>query len=431
VTGFAPRFAIKGDGLKRIAILHYAGPPTVGGVESTIAYHAASLSKLGYQVRIISGTQQPEITTRANTSIETYTSSLFSSTDQEILQIKAWLDRGEVPDTFQQLVERITKELELALDSCDVCIAHNVLSLNKNLPLSTALARLHAQNNFKLISWSHDLAWTNEQYRGELYEAYPWQLLSNTWPNTTYVTVSEPRRKELATLLDVSPESIHVVVPGVDLAKFFHWTPVTQRLGASLRLLDADGILLLPARITRRKNIALGLRILAEVRRQSGRDFRLIVTGPPGPHNPSNPGYLGELLALSQDLKIEPYAHFLYAYGQGKDPLIPDDDTMSNLYQLSDALLFPSTQEGFGIPMLEAGIAGLPIFCSDIPALRTTGLNDANYFDPFHDSPSTIANRLLSVLDSSAAARLRVRVRQLYRWDAIIREQVVPLLETP
>jgi glycosyltransferase involved in cell wall biosynthesis len=201
-------------------------------------------------------------------------------------------------------------------------------------------------------------------------------------------------------------------------------------LNATLSLLDADGLLLLPARITRRKNIALGLRVLAELRDQSGRDVRLIVTGPPGPHNPSNPGYLGELLALSKDLNIEPYAHFLYAYGQGDDPLIPDDDTMSNLYQLSDALLFPSTQEGFGIPMLEAGLAGLPIFCADIPALRTTGLNDAHYFDPLQDSPSIIANRLLSVLDNSAAARLRIRVRQSYRWDVIIREQVVPLLET-
>jgi hypothetical protein len=39
----------------RVAILHYAGPPIVGGVESTIYHHALALSHRGYQVEVVAG----------------------------------------------------------------------------------------------------------------------------------------------------------------------------------------------------------------------------------------------------------------------------------------------------------------------------------------------------------------------------------------
>jgi glycosyltransferase involved in cell wall biosynthesis len=200
-------------------------------------------------------------------------------------------------------------------------------------------------------------------------------------------------------------------------------------LAERLRLLDADGILLLPARITRRKNIELGIKVLHAMRDLSGRDYRLVVTGPPGPHNPANPGYLGELLKLRQELGVEDAVHFLYAYGEGEQQLVPDDDTMSNLFTLADALLFPSTQEGFGIPIIEAGLAGIPVFCADIPPLRRTGQNDAYYFDPVKGAPRDIAATIVATLDVNAPHRLRVRVRKQYRWDVLIRTHVVPLVE--
>jgi hypothetical protein len=71
----------------------------------------------------------------------------------------------------------------------------------------------------------------------------------------------------------------------------------------------------------------------------------------------------------------------------------------------------------------------LPVFCADIPVLRNTGQRDATYFDPLRDPPATIATRILDTLDASPTYRLCVRVRQYYRWDVLIREFLVPLLE--
>lgn len=406
-----------------IAILHYASAPTVGGVESTITAHALGLHALGHRVRVVTGAGgafHPEIDIWLNPRI--------GSTAPDILALKAQLDRGVIPESFAATVDQLADELRRAFAGCDAVIAHNIPTFNKNLPLTAALERVTRDRTFRLIAWCHDLAWTNPQYQGELYERKPYTLLKQVWENTNYVTVSEARREELAALLGVPHDQIIVAVPGIDPAAFFAWTVTMRRLNDVLRLNDADALLLVPARLTRRKNIELAIRILAETRAFSQKDYRLIVTGPPGPHNPTNPGYLGELLALRDTLDVRESVHFLYQYGDDNAPLIPDDATMANLYNTCDALLFPTLQEGFGIPMLEAGLAGIPIFAADLPPLRATGGANAHYFDPVYAEPVDIAQRIVEFLENNLQHRLRRQVRQHYRWDAILRQTVIPLV---
>jgi len=414
-----PLSAHLGKSLPRIAILHYASPPGIGGVESTMAHHAQGLANLGYPVRVISGAGES-----FNPNVETIIHPLFGSRDPRILAVKHELDQGITSGTFDALVNDIEALLRQALDGCEVCIVHNIHTMNKNLALTAALHRLSGP---RMIAWCNDLAWTNPLYHDELRGGYPWTLLSQAWPNTRYVTISQSRQTELAALLQIPIEAIPVLTPGIDVAQFLNWTPTTRFLEAKLALLDADKLLLLPARLTRRKNIGLALHVIAELRRVSGEDSRLIVTGPPGPHNPANPGYLGELLGLRKALGLENAAHFLYDLTE--PPLIPDDPTMSNLYQLADGLFFPSLQEGFGIPILEAGIVGLPVFCSDLPPFRESGHEDVVFFDPEHDQPERIAALIYAYFSDNPRQRLKGRVRHHYRWDVIIRQQLVPLFE--
>lgn len=58
-----------------------------------------------------------------------------------------------------------------------------------------------------------------------------------------------------------------------------------------------------------------------------------------------------------------------------------DDQTLADLYATCDFFVFPSLDEGFGLPLLEAAHFGAPTAASDIPAFREVG-TAAVYFDP-------------------------------------------------
>ena len=140
-------------------------------------------------------------------------------------------------------------------------------------------------------------------------------------------------------------------------------------------LLAASPLLLLQVRITERKNIELAIQTLAVLRSQFPA-AKLVVTGPLGPHNPANTAYFQKLTALRSGLDLESAVVFLVEHSSEYLP----DAVIADFYRLADALFLPSREEGFGIPLLEAGLAGLPVFCADIPALRELGGDNAAYF---------------------------------------------------
>ena len=51
------------------------------------------------------------------------------------------------------------------------------------------------------------------------------------------------------------------------------------------------------------------------------------------------------------------------------------------------ALLMPSFTEGLGLPLMEAGLMGVPAVVSDLPALREIGARGTLYLDPL-DGPA-------------------------------------------
>ena len=209
---------------------------------------------------------------------------------------------------------------------------------------------------------------------------------------------------------------------------FYRCNCLVTRLIRAYGLLEADCVFLLPARLTRRKNIELGLHWLAAVREQSGWDARLVVTGPPGPHNPTNAAYLEQLLALRRELQLDQAAHFVYeAHDNAAEPLFLTDEEMAQFYQLADALFFPSRQEGFGIPILEAALARLPIFATDLPPFRESAGPWATLFPP--ETPAhKVARAILKILQRDRAFQLRRRVLGHFTWRRLVKTKVLPLL---
>ena len=125
-------------------------------------------------------------------------------------------------------------------------------------------------------------------------------------------------------------------------------------------------------------------------------------------------------------MNLEGSFHFL---AELVDSFLPDE-VIADFYRIADALFFPSREEGFGIPLIEAAFSHLPAFCSDIPPLRELGLEDATFFSPDED-PAQVAAMIVEYFKSSLPARLSMRARASFRWEAIYRQHIAPILSSP
>jgi len=407
----------------KISILHYATPPIVGGVESTIYHHSRLLTQAGYQVNILSGKGE-----QFNQEIAVHLIPEIGSRNKSISEINQRLSRGEIPEEFINLRDMLYQELSKIIKTTQVLIVHNALTLHKNLALTAALKLIADEKNTNMVAWCHDFAWQDSLYTPDLHPGYPWELLRTPWPGVQYVTVSDHRRIRLAKLLNLSESNIELIPPGVDAYEFLGLSTFSRKLIEKLKLLEAEPLILLPARITRRKNIEFAIRVIALLKRDYPMT-KLIVTGPPGPHNPQNIAYLNSLKSLRKELGVETNVEFLYEASDDDEVLIIPDNVISDFFRIADILLFPSKREGFGIPVLEAGLVRMPVFASDIAPVHESSADTAYLFDPA-GAPDSVRDKIASFIESDRAYKLRRNVLSKFTWDSILKNKIIPLLDS-
>lgn len=97
------------------------------------------------------------------------------------------------------------------------------------------------------------------------------------------------------------------------------------------------------------------------------------------------------------------------------------DAQMAALLGGARALLMPSFAEGYGMPVAEALSAGIPVLCSDLPALREVGGAIPDYLDPL-DGPAwldMIINHF-QMGPSHSAQMVRLRTWRSPTWESHI-----------
>jgi glycosyltransferase involved in cell wall biosynthesis len=96
-----------------------------------------------------------------------------------------------------------------------------------------------------------------------------------------------------------------------------------------------------------------------------------------------------------------------------------DDSSLASLYSGADAFIYPSSYEGFGMPVLEARACGTRVVTSDIPELREAGGNDAIYIAPNEEG---IREGILTVLRSGVPKAISWRDWSWNKSAAILAE---------
>lgn len=187
---------------------------------------------------------------------------------------------------------------------------------------------------------------------------------------------------DIADTLGVARKRIDITPLGVRLPEptEFALGSIRERLG-----LGNARVLLCVAQKRPYKNQASLVRALGEL----DEDVKLVLPG-------AATEYEAELRALAEQLGVIDRVRFPDWLSQAE---------LDALYALSDVFVLPSLIEGFGLPVLEAMARGLPVACSDIPALREVAGQAALMFDPAAQEQVTRALRRL-LADHPLAQRL-------------------------
>jgi glycosyltransferase involved in cell wall biosynthesis len=218
------------------------------------------------------------------------------------------------------------------------------------------------------------------------------------------IAISEASAHDVVEHLRVPRERIDVVPLGYGARQRPEPAPAAQ-LRAKLGL--ADGPLLLNIAMKKRhKNVASVIEALPVVR-AAVPGTQLVLPGASSP-------YEAELRALAHRLGLEHDVVF---------PGYLSDAEIEGLYATADVFVFPSLNEGFGLPLLEAMARGLPIVTSNISAMPEVAGDAALLVDPH--SADQIAQAVIRILREDAlrehlVAAGRERVGE-YTWERVAR----------
>ena len=393
----------------KIGLLHYTSWPVVGGVEAVLRQQATLMARAGHSVSIVCGDGK-----RFSDAIPTLVLPELNLTQGLVTQAQQEITSGYPGTAYFQAVNAVKKRLRPLFIEWDCTIVHNVMTMPFHVAATQVVSELAEEGN-RVLAWTHDLAANNQDY--SLTRNRVFAMIRERQHGIEYVAVSETRAREFRDLTGTSADA--VVPNGLDLSAALGLT--TEVSGLLAEINSEEAILLYPTRILQRKNLGLALQILAALLEI---DFRawLFITGAANGYNPGAKAHFAGLKRQASELGVTDRVRWV------NEHFFVDDAQLRSLYLVSDALLFTTKQEGFGLPILEAAAFRLPIFCSDIEPLRSNLPPGSIPFD-LRSSPRNISLTIAESLKQDRGFLGRKLILQRHAALDLYRAKIEPLLQ--
>ena len=227
--------------------------------------------------------------------------------------------------------------LAAALSGADLVVVANLCSLPLNLDAATIAAEVLDHHEGRVLFHHHDLPWER--------------------PQLAHLTSFPPRRSNSLHIVINEHARIALAQRGIEsevIRNSFDLHPIAGDRRATRRAFefaDEDLVVLQPTRAIPRKEVGRGIRFAEALAAElPGATTRFWLTGP------AEDGFDDELARLIASSRV--------SMTTGRAPRAED------AYAASDVVVFPSSWEGFGNPVIEATIADVPVAVARYPVLE-------------------------------------------------------------
>lgn len=213
------------------------------------------------------------------------------------------------------------------------------------------------------------------------------------------IAVSQDTKNDLVNLLHLDRDKITVIHHGID--PVFTRTTDIHEINRIRHNYHVPGeFFLMVGSFEPRKNINVAVDAFARISKSSNMLKLLLV---------------GKENAYQKKIRAQ-----VKALGLSEKVLFPgyvNDRELVTLYSITTALIFPSSAEGFGFPVVEAMATGAPVIASDLPVIKEIA-SDAPVYVNVND-PVALADAMLQMLEdpSHRAAHVRKGLARSLKFD--------------
>ena len=217
---------------------------------------------------------------------------------------------------------------------------------------------------------------------------------------TRVATVSEYSKQDISTTYHIDSKKIDVVYDGAHDGYRPHMEE--EKKAVRNRFTGGKPYLIFISTILKRKNLANLLLAFDQIKDTDTKDLKLVVVG-------NRVWWQDELETAYNNMRHQ------------QDVLMPghvEPEELAALLSASEALVYPSYFEGFGIPILEAMYAETAVIASHTTSMPEVGGDAVLYIDPAN--PDDIAHAIKQLENSNLREDLIAKgrqQRQKFSWD--------------